>query len=82
MNIRFFFFLLAFIGASCTSEKQSNSDLVFIKGGILLNVQDKNGNYYNNIKSYVLFQKNEILDIGIYDEFAPIPENTRVINAT
>lgn len=67
---------------SCTSEKQSNSDLVFIKGGILLNVQDKNGNYYDNIKSYVLFQKNEILDIGIYDEFTPIPENTRVINAT
>jgi len=82
MNIRFFFFLFAFIGMSCTSEKQSDSDLVFIKGGVLLNVQDKQGNYYDNIKSYVLFKKNEILDIGIYDEFTPIPENARVIDAT
>ncbi|MDA3906318.1 MAG: prolyl oligopeptidase family serine peptidase [Bacteroidales bacterium] len=82
MSIRFFFFLLAFIGLSCSSEQQIDNNLIFIKGGILLNVQDKQGNYYDNIKGYVLFQGNEILDIGTYNEDMPSPKNARIIDAT
>lgn len=82
MKMRLLFILLGFVILSCVPEQQPASNMVFIKGATLLNLQDDEGDFYDLPRAYILFEGNEILDIGVFDEKAKIPKDARIIDAT
>lgn len=76
------FFLLGLFFFSCKIEPTSQSSLVYIKGASLINLQDDTGDFYDIPSGYLLFQDNEILDFGIFDESTLIPKNARIVDAS
>jgi len=68
--------------ASCTtSHQQAAQQGIFIKGGTLLNLLDKNGKFYDIPNGYIFFCDNKIIDFGTFSHKTQIPENARIINA-
>ncbi len=75
------FVLFAFLAISCTNNHQNNSNKVFVKGAYILNLQDKQGNFYDIPNGFLVFENNTILDFGAYTEETKIPENAKTIDA-
>lgn len=75
--------LLAFVLASCSTSqhKEIMSRGTFIKGVTILNLQDKNGNFYDIPSGYLYFRNNKIVDFGIFHSNIKIPAHVRVIDA-
>ncbi len=59
-------------------QSQNENPLMCIKGGILIDPSGKEGDISN---AYVLYEGNEIIEVGEFTEEMKIPEGAEIIDA-